>query len=123
MSRVTVWKPRRPRTSSAASYEPEDLNADVNSLSDFPTLGGPQPRQQQSASGGWNSSAIRQQQPSQPAQQHVAAPHPQPQRAPSATPLDQFDGQSAQSAAAEHSATGENIFLNLISSHASNYLV
>ncbi|CAK4033626.1 General negative regulator of transcription subunit 2 [Lecanosticta acicola] len=77
-------------------------------MSDFPSLGGQQPRAQQSTSG-WNSSAIRQQQQAQAqaALPQASAPQPQQQRAPSATPLDQYDGQSAPQPPADHSGSGE----------------
>ena len=84
------------------------LVADINSLSEFPSLsGGPRPQQSNSNSASWSSSTIRQPSGQQPSQNQ----QPQ-QRAPSAAPsqqsLDQFDGQRSQQPSADRAGGGDD---------------
>ena len=85
------------------------FTANIDSISDFPSLsGGPRPQQNNANTPGWNSSAIRQ--PSM--QQQPLGQQPQ-QRAPSAAPsqqsLDQFDNQRSQPlSAADRAGSGDD---------------
>lgn len=84
------------------------LQADIESLSDFPTLsGGPRPQPNTSNAASWNTSAIR-----QPPSQQQPQTHQSQQRAPSAAPsqqsLDQFDGQRSQQPSADRAGGGDD---------------
>lgn len=91
------------------------MDADIDSISDFPTLsGGPRPTAPSTAAG-WNSAAIRQPSAQQPTSTATSNAASQPQRAPSTAPSAQdfdqgFDGGRSQQPSEQASRSGGDDF-------------